>query len=76
MNIRSSEKLNVLHVAYGLTIASIDIINEIVKRHNVMFISSRTGVRLLVEDEWRAKAPGRRARFTAMLRAALGANAK
>lgn len=53
MDTRDTNSLRILHAAYWHTTACVDYVNVLAEKHSVMFISTRKGVRWLVEDEWR-----------------------
>jgi glycosyltransferase involved in cell wall biosynthesis len=53
MNQETKKRLKILHVAYWFTTSTIDLVNEQAKDHDVMYITTRSAVDWMSEDEWR-----------------------
>jgi len=53
MTAPDADNLRILHAAYWSTNSCLGLANESAKRNQVMFITSRSGVRYLADDGWR-----------------------
>lgn len=53
MTAANNNSLRILHAAYWHTNACLGLANEMAKSNSIMFLTSRSGMKLLVQDEWR-----------------------